>query len=80
MCACVSSAGYQMASCAAQLPSALLLLERAGAQGHGCVCPGTRHLSWLNTRDKDPSSPRGLCGSLAVKVREGYDMRRVSGV
>lgn len=53
--------------------------ERAGAQGHGCVCPETRLLSWQSTRDKDPSSPggcrnsRGLCGSLAAKVREGYD-------
>ena len=72
-----SSAGYQMA---AQLPSALLSLERAGALGHCCVCPGTRLLSWLNTGDKDPSSPRGLCGSLAVKVREGYDTHCMSGV
>lgn len=79
VCVRASSTGYQMASCAAQLPSALLPLERAGAQGHGCVCPETRLLSWRSTRDKDPSSPggcgnsRGLCGSLAAKVRAGYD-------
>lgn len=82
ICVCVSSTGYQMASCVAQLPSALLSPEgerlvthRAGTQGHGCVCPETRLLSCGSIRDKDPSSPGGyrdLQRPVRLSCSQGY--------
>lgn len=67
VCVCAGSTGYQMASCAASFPL-LCSLQRAGTQGHGCVCPETKLLSWGSIRDKDPSSPGG-CRVLQRPVR-----------
>lgn len=69
MCVHANSTGYQMASCAAQLPSLRReggggpFTQRARTQGHCCVCPETRLLSRGNMKDKDPSSPGGCRGT-----------------
>lgn len=56
-----------------------LVTQRAGTQGHGCVCPGTRLLSWGCILDKDPLFPGGCrktpgpyVALFAAKVGEGY--------
>ncbi|TNN74864.1 hypothetical protein EYF80_014964 [Liparis tanakae] len=51
--------------------------RRAGTQGHGCVCPETRLLSWGSRGDKDPSSPGG-CQELQGPVRLSCSKARCS--
>lgn len=68
-----------MASCASASLCSALAGEGRGPGSLLCV-PRDQAPQLAKHKRQRPSSPRGQCGSLTVKVREGYDTCCVSGV